>query len=464
MKDNYIERVAAYIRVSTEEQKMHGLSLDAQVLKLEEFAQKHNLKIVEWYRDEGVSGRKLIRRRPELQRMLKDAQKGLFDRIIFIKLDRFFRSVAEYHECMKTIDPVVWTATEEKYDLTTANGRAFVNMKLTIAELEADQTGERIKIINDYKVRNGQALQGTHCMPPGYKVEKCSDGIKRVIKDENEAAMVEDIFNHYLIYQSMRETTHYISQKYDYSIMYETINRMLQNTMYYGTYRDNSDYCEPYITRETFERIQEIKNKNIKYSSTSKRIYLFSGLCICPECGCRLKGTVNTTIRNRNGQRFTYKYQMYCCGNYRIQKGTRCSYSKAPNQNTIEKALFTNLENFFEEYRQKMQSVNSADQKRSAAGVSKIRAEIERLNYSWQKNRISVEDYDKKYEELSAKLQKLQSDSKPGINLSHVEDILKSDWRSMYKELDDENKRAFWRSFISELHFKGSFVSEIIFY
>ena len=148
-----IVRIACYIRVSTEEQKLHGISLDAQREKLNEYAEKHDLKIVEWYEDEGISGRKLIKNRPALQRMIKDAQAGKFDRIIFIKLDRFFRSVAEYHECMKLIDPVIWTATEEKYDLSTANGRAFVNMKITIAELEADQTGERIKLVNEYKVK-----------------------------------------------------------------------------------------------------------------------------------------------------------------------------------------------------------------------------------------------------------------------------------------------------------------------
>ena len=90
-----IVRIACYIRVSTQEQKLHGISLDAQRDKLKEYAEKHGLKIVAWYEDEGISGRKLIKNRPALQRMIKDAQKGQFDRIIFIKLDRFFRSVAE---------------------------------------------------------------------------------------------------------------------------------------------------------------------------------------------------------------------------------------------------------------------------------------------------------------------------------------------------------------------------------
>ena len=89
---DYIEEVAAYIRVSTQEQKLHGISLEAQKQKLIEYAESHNMKIVEWYQDEGVSGRKLIKKRPELQRMIQDAEKRKFKRIIFIKLDRFFRS------------------------------------------------------------------------------------------------------------------------------------------------------------------------------------------------------------------------------------------------------------------------------------------------------------------------------------------------------------------------------------
>ena len=40
-----IERVAAYVRVSTQEQKLHGLSLDAQKEKLKEYAKKHGKKV-----------------------------------------------------------------------------------------------------------------------------------------------------------------------------------------------------------------------------------------------------------------------------------------------------------------------------------------------------------------------------------------------------------------------------------
>ena len=198
-----VERIACYIRVSTEEQKLHGISLDAQRDKLQDYADSHQLKIVAWYEDEGVSGRKLIRQRPELQHMLKDAQKGLFDRIIFIKLDRYFRSVAEYYECQKILEihGVLWTATEEKYDLTTANGRYWVTQKLAMAEYEADQTSERIKLVNEYKVKTGQALAGSQGQGFAYKVETIN-GVKKVVKDPETAPIVEDIISYFLIHQN----------------------------------------------------------------------------------------------------------------------------------------------------------------------------------------------------------------------------------------------------------------------
>ena len=252
----YIEEVAAYVRVSSQEQKLHGLSIDAQKQKLVEYAEKHNLKIVEWYMDEGVSATRPIAKRPELQRMVYDARKGRFKRILFIKLDRFFRSVAEYHACMKMIEPVIWTATEEKYDLSNANGRAFVNMKLTIAELEADTTGERIKIVNDYKVKSGMPLGGTRCMPFCYAVEPVSEDskTKHIVKRNEE--MMQDLISHVMVNRSIRGGMSYINNKYGTSLRYMAIANVLRNTMIYGTYKGNPNYCEPYVTKEMFDELQ----------------------------------------------------------------------------------------------------------------------------------------------------------------------------------------------------------------
>ena len=260
-----VERVVCYIRVSTQEQKLHGLSLDAQRDTLSRYAKLHGLKIVDWYEDEGVSGRKLIKRRPALQRMLHDAQADKFDRIIFIKLDRYFRSVAEYHECQKILEThkVLWTATEEKYDLTTANGRFWVTQKLAMAEYEADQTSERIKLVNEYKVRSGQALMGSSALGLGFMVQKDSEGVKRVVKDPETAPHLEDFIDHYLTHCSKRGALEYVNEKYNTTYNVKNFEKKLDDTKIYGHYKGNDNYCEPYIDKATYDKIQGMKKKNI---------------------------------------------------------------------------------------------------------------------------------------------------------------------------------------------------------
>lgn len=464
-------KVACYIRVSHQEQKLHGISLKAQEDKLRSYAEKHNLKIVEWYADEGVSGRKLIKNRPELQRMLHDAHDRKFDRIIFIKLDRFFRSVAEYHECMKYIDPVVWTATEEKYDLTTANGRAFVNMKLTIAELEADQTGERIKIVNEYKVKTGQALTGAQSLIFGYTVQKI-DGIKRVVKDPETKHIVKDLIEHYLKYQSKLQTTDYINSKYNIDISYVTVSNMLTNTKLYGHYRGNDEYCEPYIDRSTFDKIQDTLKSNIKRTG-ARRTYLFTGLIKCPNCGrtltAKYSGGIDRKVRP-SGKVYVYErdYHSYRCNKAAMDK--LCTFTHTPNESKIEKALLEDLDYYISEYITHVEvSNNRADVDNELVNkqIKEIKLEMKNTTTAFRKGRMTEKEYDKEYDELEARLKELESHLEPVIerDLSIYTDLLKSGWRDIYATLTKENKRAFWRKLLKgiELNKDGTVKHPIFF-
>lgn len=443
-----IEPVAAYIRVSTTEQKLHGLSLDAQKMKLIAYAKKHNMKIVEWYMDEGVSGRKLIKNRPELQRMINDAKKGNFERIIFIKLDRFFRSVAEYHECMKQIAPVVWSTTEENYDLTTANGRMLVNMKLTIAEMEADQTGERIKIVNEYKTATGQPLTGS--VPFGWMIAKDeTTGRKKVVKDLEAAPILEDVLQYYLTYQSKKKCIVYLHSKFHTSLSYDGFANLLGNTMLYGAYRDNPNYCEAYIDKETFDRIQEISKRNCKDNTPPFRHYIFSGLIMCPVCGKSLSG--KKRIQHLKSGKTIYKG--YVCARHTQQDV--CTFNKHVAESTIEKLMLQNIEQYIEEAKIRVAEIaDSNEQKISKYNIDEINTEIDRLNFSWRKGRIrTIEQYDKEYDELMEKLEHAkQEQSKTEVNdFGKIEEVLHEGWREIYKELDDEHKKAFWRGIISSI-------------
>lgn len=444
-----IEPVAAYVRVSTTEQKLHGLSLDAQRMKLTEYAEKNNMRIVEWYVDEGVSGRKLIKNRPELQRMIHDAEKGEFSRILFIKLDRFFRSVAEYHECMKRIAPVVWTTTEEEYDLTTANGRMLVNMKLTIAELEADQTGERIKIVNEYKVQTGQPLVGDKSQPFGFKngIDPTT-GRKKVIKDPEYKEVVEDLLDYLFTHQSKRKAVFYLHAKHHISLPYHSLAALTENTMLCGEYRGNPNYCEAYLSREEFDKLQSILKNNVKHY-TEHRDYIFSGLVKCPHCGAKLAG--GAQVNNVRGR--VYRYKRYRCPNFRLHN--RCDFNKSLSENVIERLLLKNIEQYLADAKIRSATITDAEPAVVIGeSAEEIYEQIDRLNYSWQTNKIrTVEQYEKQYAELSEKLEKAEAQrgTVKVKDFSKIESILHEGWRAIYDELDDAYKRAWWRSFVQSI-------------
>jgi DNA invertase Pin-like site-specific DNA recombinase len=444
-----VELVAAYVRVSTQEQKLHGLSLDAQKMKLTEYAEENNMKIVEWYVDEGVSGRKLIKNRPELQRMIQDAEKSKFDRIIFIKLDRFFRSVAEYHECMKRISPVIWSTTEEEYDLTTANGRMLVNMKLTIAEMEADQTGERIDLVNEYKVSTGQPLSGSQ--PFGFTIETDkTTGRKKIVRDPDDEPILRDAIQYCLTHQSKKKTLVYLHAKHHISMSYNSLSKLFANTMLYGAYRDNPVYCEAYIDKETFDRLQEITRRNVKDNTSEDRAYIFSGLIFCPHCKRKLSGGIYTQ-RSSNGT--LHKYKKYRCANCRTNN--TCDFNKVVAEKTLERMLLANIEKLLDSAKIKAATVSDSDKfVVPKYDIEEIHEQIDRLNYSWQTGKIrKVEQYEKDYAELMEKLEEAEAEQGEIVvkDFSKIEAILQDGWQSIYNNLDDAHKRAFWRSFVKSI-------------
>lgn len=471
-REQYIEEVAAYIRVSTQEQKLHGISLEAQKQKLIEYAEAHNMKIVAWYQDEGVSGRKLIKKRPELQRMIQDAENRKFKRIIFIKLDRFFRSVAEYHECMKRLQTggVIWTATEEKYDLSTASGEAFVNMKLTMAQFEADQAGERIRMVNEYKVQTGQPLFGAQCLPFCFTVAHPEDGERHKYIEKCQDDVMLDLIDHFMKHHSVRGAMLYVNQKHDAGLSYNQVMGALTNEMICGSYKDNPNYCPPYVTREEFDLIQRSIKRNPR--TPSEHTYIFTGLIRCPGCGRRLTGGVVTKPKyNKMKEKVrSYKYHGYRCHLGNVDH--TCNFKTVAFEPRMERAVLDAIEDIVKSKKLNVTKMQKEAERVSKHDVEALQQELDRLNYSWQKGRIkTVEEYDKRYDELMEKIEEAHEEQAAlhdEPDYGKIEQILSGDWRSIYEELDPEHKRSFWRSFIDEIHIEWTKdvkrVSDIIFF
>ena len=134
-RNDRIVRVALYIRVSTEEQAVHGFSLAAQEEALISFAEENGYKIVGIYKDEGISGRKPVLKRPAMLQLLSDVEAGKVDLIAFTKIDRWFRSVGDFHTVQKILDKhgVMWKTILEDYGTNSADARFKTNIMLSVA-------------------------------------------------------------------------------------------------------------------------------------------------------------------------------------------------------------------------------------------------------------------------------------------------------------------------------------------
>lgn len=61
IEEVYFMRCAIYVRVSTDEQRDNGYSIDSQLRMIKEYCEKNSYDIVDVYNDAGHSGKDLMR-------------------------------------------------------------------------------------------------------------------------------------------------------------------------------------------------------------------------------------------------------------------------------------------------------------------------------------------------------------------------------------------------------------------
>src|SRR5712692_3087072 len=122
-------KAVGYIRVSTDKQAEHGVSLDAQQAKLAAYAALYDLTLVEVIVDAGASAKTL--NRPGLQRALGMLRKGKATALLVAKLDRLTRSVEDLGELIRTVfvpGKADLLSVGEQIDTCTAAGRLVLNV------------------------------------------------------------------------------------------------------------------------------------------------------------------------------------------------------------------------------------------------------------------------------------------------------------------------------------------------
>lgn len=193
------KRVAIYIRVSTLDQAREGYSLEAQENILRKWCSERKYTVYDLYADKGISG-KDIEHRPDMNRLLKDAQNGSFDLVLFWALSRFTRSVSDLYSVMEkfkkwNVDMISYT---ESFDTSTPMGRAMIGIVGVFAQLERELTSERVGIS-----MTERAIQGKRTCSEilGYDL----DGKDSFKINEKEAEYVRFCFDEYLLRKNLSE-------------------------------------------------------------------------------------------------------------------------------------------------------------------------------------------------------------------------------------------------------------------
>lgn len=148
-------RVAIYARVST---RQHGQDVNTQLLALRDWAKHKKAKIVSEYADRGWSGAK--ERRPELDRLMKDARRRQFDAVLVARFDRFARSVKHLILALDEFNGlgIDFISLSENVDTSTPMGRMVFHVLAAVAELERSLIKERVQLGVDRARKQGKRL------------------------------------------------------------------------------------------------------------------------------------------------------------------------------------------------------------------------------------------------------------------------------------------------------------------
>lgn len=431
-------KCALYCRVSSSIQAKEGDSIPAQLDALHKYAVEHNFQIIGTFIDDGISGTKDDR--DELQNLLRLVEADKVDLICFTKLDRWFRSIRHYINTQAILDThhVDWLAIWEPiYDTTTPQGRLIVNQMMSIAQFEAENTGQRIRQVQAFKVKQKEVISGS--VTPGYRIEG-----KHLVLDPEKVPAVR------LAFETFNATGSYaaaIRATYGMGLP-ETGNGMklmLSREIYTGRAHGLSDFAPRIIDDDLFQSVQN--QLSMRTRTRTERVNLFSGLIRCADCGCVMAALHRKARKGHGG------YTAYRCSRHYQRAVKTCPNAKQVNEGVLERQLVEMLPQMVveavEAEKQRQKPVADARKQREA-----IQRKIDRLKELYINDLIDMEEYRHDKEILTAELQCIHDT--PEAPKSALNSLVGLNLAEVYGQLNRHQKRLFWRSVIREIRFDSN--------
>ena len=324
-------RGVIYARYSCDKQTDN--SIRGQVRECTLFAERNDIRIINTYADEAISGR--TDKRPAFLKMIRDANQHMFDVIVVWKGDRFSRNradAAKYKNELKKLGIKLLSATEA--NLTGAEAVLMDGVNEAFAEFYSVELAEKVNRGMKQNLLDGKHIGGSLIL--GYKVED-----HKVVVDEEKAKIVKDAFNYYAYSDiSIRELSKKLNSL-GYKISGKNFTpdscyRTLSNRKYIGEFKYKGEVylnCYPVIIeKDLFDKVQTKLNSNKRigghYRTPEK--YILSGKLFCGECGSPMKAYAGISGGAKKGL-----YRYYRCGGTDKVGCQRIKYNKGP----LEKAV-----------------------------------------------------------------------------------------------------------------------------
>ena len=338
-----------------------------------------------------------------------------------------------------------WVAVWESYETRTPQGRLMVNQMLSFAQFEAEQTGQRINQVFSYKKQNHEVLSGK--VPFGYKIEN-----KHLVPDLEKAEIARRAFQAYIDTGNVTMVLR-LMEGNGLPTTQTALRNMFHNRRYIGECYGVENYHEAIIDKDTFDTVQEMLKHNVRLPQ--KMNYIFSGLVTCSDCGRRMIGTTNV-VRKANA-----KYKVYQCpGYYRALKA--CTNTRSLNEAKLEKYLVNNLKDlaFADISVEDKRKANSYERK-----IASTEKKISRLKELYLNELITLDDYKRDLAAYRADIETFKAEVRKyrGTDKKALYDLVGRNLADWYWTLNDDERKAIWRSVIDTIYYDGDKNIRVVF-
>lgn len=283
--------VIHYIRVSTDEQAEKGYSLAHQQSVLSKYSEVKEHHVLKTF-TEDYSAKTFDR--PQWTKLLSfiKANKGLVNKIVFLRWDRFSRNQLDALTMIKSLDKmgIKVESVEQPLDLSIPDNKMLLALYLTAPEIENDKNSIRTTEASRRAKLEG-CWMGT--APKGYKNHREGKN-STLIRNENAPLIIEAFERMATGIYSAEEVRKWLYSK-GIKMTKNNFPTIIRNQVYIGKihikeYKDNPEVFvnglhQPLISEDLFYRANDVlegRKRNMKFGLDKTNLYPLKGLLKCP--------------------------------------------------------------------------------------------------------------------------------------------------------------------------------------